>query len=319
MQYTTVPGTDLSVPRICIGTVFRSGMDTDRCCRALERAFERGCHFLDTANIYKDGRSEELIGRFVKGRRDRFILTTKVGMQTDDRPPLGPGTIEEELESSLRRLQTDYVDFYLCHQPDPRTPIAATLEALDGCVRQGKVRYAGVSNFAAWQWSDACAAAQQAHGWVPVCNQIGYSLLDRRPEDEIIPFCREHGLALTAYCTTFIGLLSGAYRHGQTPHPGRSWRRDGPYKFDACLTPAADRVVTALIDSAARHGVEPAQIAMAWCLRIPEIVSVITGADTPERVDANLRALDVTLTDADLDHLSTESHGMRMCPRVGTC
>jgi len=315
VEYVTLGKTGLRVSRMCLGTAFRSGPDAGR--DAIEKAYELGCNFLDTANIYQDGASEEIVGRAIKGRRDRFVVTTKVGMQGGDDPNkagMSRKTVFREIEGSLRRLQTDYVDLYLCHQPDPDTPIQETMKAMNDLVRQGKVRYVGVSNFAAWQVCEAMYAADQLGAGPIACNQIPYSLLHRRIEDELMPLCRARDIGITAYCTTFIGLLSGRYRYGRPKPSGGSWD-GGPYLYDACLTPETDRVIEALVEIARAHDATPTQVAIAWCLTRPEITSVITGADSAQRVASNVKALHLPLTHNDRQHLTTLSARMRMSPR----
>jgi len=317
MEYVTLGKTGLRVSRMCLGTMLRSGPDAGR--DAIEKAYELGCNFLDTANVYHDGGAEEIVGDAIKGRRDRFVVTTKVGMQEGDDPNkagMSRKTVFREIEGSLRRLQTDYVDLYLCHQPDPATPIEETLGAMHDLVRQGKVRYVGVSNFAAWQVCEAMWTLDRLGAGQVACDQVLYSLFDRRIEDGLVPLCRARGVGITAYCTTFIGLLSGRYRYGRPKPEGGSWDR-AVYRYDACLTPETDRVIQALVEIADQHAKTPSQVAMAWCLSHPEITSVITGADSPERVASNFEALDLELTHDQRERLNTVSAGMRMTPRDG--
>jgi len=319
MRYVKLGSTGLTVSRMCLGTGFRSGADAERAAGAIEKACDVGCNFLDTANVYKAGWSEEVVGKAIKGRRDRFVVTTKVGMQTGDDPNvagLSRKTIFREVEGSLRRLGTDFIDLYLLHQPDPDTPIEESVRALDDLCRMGRIRYAGVSNFAAWELCEALWAADRLGAAPLVCNQVGYSLLDRRIEDELTAFCHSRNVGVTVYCSTFIGLLSGRYRYGKPKPEGGSWD-GGPYNYEACLTPAAGRVIETLREIARERDATPTQIAMAWCLANPDVTSVITGADSADQVASNFEAVDLTLGDEELKQLDDVSARMRMRPRVG--
>lgn len=319
MEYAKLGPTGLTVSRMCLGTAFRSGADPERSAGAIEKAFDLGCNFLDTANIYQAGRSEEIVGKAIKGRRDLFVVTTKVGMQTGEDPNhagLSRKTILREAEGSLTRLGTDFIDLYLLHQPDPETPIEESIQALEDLRRDGKIRYAGVSNFPAWQVCDALWAGDRVGGQPLVCNQVAYSLLDRRIEEELVPFCLDKRVSITAYCTTFIGLLNARYRYGRPKPQGGSWD-GGPYSYDACLTPATDRVIEALTEIGEAHGATATQAAMAWCLAKPAVTCVISGADSAERVASNFDAVDLELSDEDQQRLDTVSARMRTDPRKG--
>ena len=209
-------------------------------------------------------------------------------------------------EASLRRLDTDYIDCYLCHFPDPDTPLDETLSAFDRLVTDGKVRYPGVSNFSAAQVLESAEISRE-RGWAGyVCNQVGYSLLDRRIEEKLLPGIEPAGIGVTAFATTAIGLLAGRYRYGQPPPAGSSWHR-GPYNFRAAMTPAVGRVIDAVLDIARRCGTTPTRVATAWCLRLPVVNAAIIGTDTPEQVRQNFRDAAWELpaeAAAELDHCS---------------
>lgn len=311
MQYNNLGSTDLRVSRLALGTVFRQQADESVYLAAIDAALDAGCNLFDTSNVYQDGQSERILGRAMRGRRDRFIVTTKVGAPEVDEPGakgLSRANILRCCEKSLGRLETDRIDLYLCHFPDPDTPVDETVAAMDALVRQGKVRYAGCSNFPAGLLREALGASQQHHQARFVCNQLGYSLLDRRIEDELIPCCRQHGVGITVFAATAIGLLSGRYRYGQPPPAGSSWHR-GPYNFRAAMTPHVGRVIDAVVATAKRYGRTPTQVAMAWCLRRPEINSVIIGCDAPQRVRENVAAADWVLPDEDAYRLDEVSDG----------
>ena len=313
--YTTLGKTDLKVSTICLGTAFRSKCDETTCIAAIDRAAELGCNYLDCANIYRRGFSEQVLGKAVKGRRDQFVISTKVGAEPDTGGPLAGGLTRElilrNVETSLQRLDTDYLDCYLCHFPDPQTPIEETLGALDLLVRQGKTRHIGCSNYQAADLRDALNVAEKNSFANFICDQIGYSVLDRSIEDELVPFCCARGVSITVYASTAIGLLSGRYRFGQPPPPDTSWRR-GPYNFRAAMTEPVGQVIGAVIDIADRHGKTPTQVAIAWCLRQAPVASVIIGADNPQRVDEDFGAADWTLPDEEYEQLNSLSRGHRL-------
>lgn len=316
MQYARLGNSDLEVSRVCLGTVFRGGRDEAECLAVAEAALDLGCTFLDCANVYRQGFSESVVGRAVQGRRQRVVVSTKVGARADGvrTGGLRRPAILEACEESLRRLRTDYLDCYLCHFPDEETPLAETLEALDLLVRQGKVRYVGCSNFEGWRLAEALVACRE-RGWTaPVVDQVGYSLLDRRPEDEVIPYCRRRGLAVTAYAPTAIGLLSGRFRYGEPPPPGSSWHR-GPYNFRAAMTPGVGRVLEAVNEVAGRHGRTQVQVALAWCLRSPVVVAAILGCDTAAQVRENLAGADWVLPPEEVVYLDEVSEGQRLIVR----
>ena len=317
MKYAMLGSTGLKVPKMSLGTLFRSGLDEHRCLRAIECAADLGCTFLDTANIYHDGGSEEIVGQAIRGRRDKFLVTSKVGMQKGPEAPLSRQTIFREIEGSLKRLQTDYLDLYLCHIPDPATPLEETLRAMDDLTHQGKTRYVGLSNYPAWQLCEGSRLARQNDLSALVCNQVSYSVLDRRIEDELLPLCRHWNVAVTVYCTTFIGLLSGDYNFGEAPVPGRSWDPSGPYRYDLCANPDTERITDACRRIGRNHGVSAGIVAMAWAMCRTEVASLITGADTEDRVRANFKALDIELDSSERADLDSVSRGKRMTPREG--
>jgi aryl-alcohol dehydrogenase-like predicted oxidoreductase len=305
------------VSRICLGTAFRSKGDEATCVAAIEQAADLGCNFIDGANFYREGFSEQIIGKAIRNRREQFVVSTKVGspMEKFGQPEgLRRDAILKAIEGSLRRLDTDYVDFYVCHYPDPDTPIEETLGALDELVRAGKVRYPGCSRFDSWRLCEALHTGEQ-HGFAPfVSNQLLYNLIDRRTEDELVKFCALRKISITVFASTAIGLLSGRFRYGRPPDPGTSWAK-GPYNYRAAMTPKVDEIVQALIGIGTRHDRTPTQVAMAWCLRQPAVASVIIGADTPERVRENLAAADWTLPDDEWQHLNDLTEGQRVVVR----
>ena len=315
MQYTKLGATGLTVSKMCLGTVFRSGIeDPDGCIAALHRAAELGCNFFDVANFYQEGQAEVIVGQAVAGKRDQFVISTKVGAPMTEELNAGGLTrkaIMREAEASLRRLNTDYLDCYLCHFPDPETPLIETVRAMDDLVRQGKVRYAGVSNYPAWMLCETLWTADRLGACPPVVNQVAHNLLQRQIERELIPFCQKHEVGITLFAATAIGLLSGRCRYGQPPPEGTSWHR-GPYNYKAAMTPEVGKVIDTVIEIGQERDRTPSQVAMAWCLTRPGITAVITGADTAERVESNFGAVDWELTAEEIERLDHVSEHVRL-------
>ena len=311
MKYNQLGHSDLQVSRLCLGTAFRSGCDAATCVAAIHQAADLDCNYLDCANVYRQGFSERAVGQAIKGRRDQFIISTKVGAAMDGGPGDGGQTREKILsavEESLARLNTDYLDCYLCHFPDPDTPLDETLAALDALVRAGKTRSIGCSNYEPWRLAEALKISQREGMASFVCHQMQYNMLHRVQEEEMMPLCESHRIGMTVYAPTAIGLLSGRYRRGQAPPEGTSWHR-GPYNYREAMTTEVDGVIATLLQIAEQHGRTPIQVAMAWCLHRPTVSSVIIGADTPQRVSDNFGAADWALPDTDWQSLCDAFEG----------
>lgn len=317
MEYAKLGATGVEVSRICLGTVFRAEPDEQNCCAVIAKAIDLGCNFLDCANVYRNGLSEDFVGKAIKGMRQQLVITTKVGaLATSGSHSAGLSrcALMREAEASLLRLKTDYIDLYLCHFPDPGTPLEETLRAMDDLVRQGKIRYPGCSNFPAWQLCESLWISDRAGLISFACNQALYNLLDRRIEDELMPFCAYKNVALTVYASTAIGLLSGHCRYGHPP-PARSPWDSGPYNYRAAMTRRTDEVVQTLIDIARKRSKTPIQVAIAWCLSRPQVTSVIVGADTMAHVEEDFGAAGWQLAEGEMAQLEEVSAGMRMVLR----
>jgi len=307
MEYRQLGRSGLKVSSLAFGTATFGGVgalskwgatDTAEARRLLDVCLDAGINTVDTANAYSNGRSEEILGEVIEGRRQDLVVGTKV------RFPMGPGPNDEglsrrhiiaECEASLRRLRTDYIDLYQLHEWDGLTPLEETMEALDTLVRSGKVRYVGASNFAGWQLMKAMETAR-ANRFVPlVSQQIYYSLESRDAEYELIPVTIDQGLGVLVWSPLAGGLLSGKYRRGQTPAEG------GRHLNDWHEPPIADQerlydTVEVLLAIAEARGVSAAQVALAWLLGRPGVTSVIFGARTEEQLRRNLGAADLLLT-----------------------
>lgn len=263
----------------------------------VEAAIGAGVNFFDTADIYGGTKSEEYLGRALKGRRDEVVIATKFGMAVDAvRQGARPEYIARAVEDSLRRLGTDHIDLYQLHQPDPATPIADTLGALDALVRAGKVREIGCSNFSVAQLREADAAVS-AGGARFASVQNEYSLLHRAPERDVLPECERRGMSFLPYFPLASGLLTGKYVRGVPPPAGtrlsQAWAAGRFMSEDRLAT------VDALARCAAARGHSILDLAMSWLLRQPAVASVIAGATTPVQVRANVQAAAWTL-DADI-------------------
>jgi len=275
--------------------------------RIIDRALDAGINILDTANVYNEGRSEEVTGEALKrnGRRARVFLATKVHGVMDPADPNGAGNTRRHIiaqcEASLRRLQTDWIDLYQLHRPQPEVAIDETLRALDDLIRAGKVRYIGTSTFAAWQVVEALWCARELGLNRFVCEQPPYNLLDRRIERELLPMAQTFGLATIPWSPIAGGLLTGKYHRGQPPPAGTRF-------FDLTKNPflarrwteEALRVVDMLQSMATTKGCPLSQLALAWVLGRPGVTSPIIGPRTLEQLEDNLKALDIAFTPEEL-------------------
>lgn len=292
MDTRTIAG-KLNVSRLCLGTMtFGKQADEKAAASMLDLCLERGINFVDTANMYTGGASEEIVGRLLKGRRDKVVLATKVGIKVGDDPTdvgLSRKTILHQIEQSLRRLQTDCVDVYYLHQPDPETPIEESLQAFDDLVRQGKVRTIGTSNYAAWRNCRMRWLADQ-NGWEPVSVvQPMYNLLARNMEAELVPMCRELGIAMYVYNPLAGGLLTG--KHDLTHAPPAGTRFDQNTTYQNRYWHAANFEAVARIAAAAREEDRSLiGVALTWILHHTPIDGIILGASSLGQLRANLDA-----------------------------
>ena len=293
----------LEVPVVGLGcNNFGSRLDEGRTRRVVDAALEAGVTFFDTADIYGRTQSEAFLGRILEGRRDRVVIATKFGMEVDrTRRGAAPAYVRRALEDSLRRLRTDRIDLYQLHEPDPATPIADTLGALDGLVREGKVRQIGCSNFSGAQLLEASAAMNEgAARFVSVQNEL--NLLNRADEQDALPVAEQLGLAYIPYFPLANGLLTGKYRPGVVPEGSRlaSSRR-----AEQLLTDGTFARLEALDRFAVDRGHSILELAFGWLLAHPPVASVIAGATTPEQVRANAAAAGWVLTADEMELVET--------------
>lgn len=322
MRHVRLGRTGLTVSRLCLGTMTFGLQCDEATSRAiLDRAAAGGITFLDAADVYPvgggfqtAGRTEEIVGRWLEGRRHEFIVATKCGGAMSERP-WDRGTsrkhVLDAIDASLRRLRTDYVDLYQLHHPDPETPIDESLRALDDVVRAGKARYVGCSNFPAYQLARALGRSELLGVGRFDTVQPRYNLLFRQIERDLLPLCREEALAVIPYNPLAGGLLSGKHRRERGPTPGTRFtlgNAAGRYQ-DRYWHQREFATVEALRPLAAEAGLSPTQLALAWTLAEPAITAPIVGASRPEQLDDAIAAVEKPLDaalKARLDELTVE-------------
>ena len=305
MEYRQLGRSGLQVSTVGLGTNnFGRRVDADGTAAVVNKALEMGINLFDTSNSYGAGQSEEYIGRALKGKRHEALIATKVSSTVGDGPNQGGNSrqhIVTEVENSLRRLDTDYIDLYQIHWVDPNTPIEETLRALDDLVRQGKVRYIGCSNFKAWQICEAIWTSRSLGISPFVSVQPRYNIMDREIEAELVPFCDEYGMGILPYYPLANGFLTGKYRKGEPPPAGTRLAEEDRNM----LNDAKFDVLQGLEGFAEKRGHTVLELAFAWLLAKGSISSVIAGATKPEQVVSNTRAAGWRLTDADLAEIDT--------------
>jgi aryl-alcohol dehydrogenase-like predicted oxidoreductase len=304
LRYRQLGDSDLQVSEICLGTwtTFGGSLDDDAAIALVDAAFEHGVNFFDTANIYSQGRSEEVLGRALAGRpRDSFVVATKVygEMPNGDRG-LSREQVLKQIDGSLGRLQLDHVDLYQCHSWDDGVPVEETLGALTEVVDAGKARFVGVSNWSGDQIRRGVELARKQGFAKIVSSQPEYSLLHRDPEQDVIPASRDHGVSQVVYSPLAQGVLSGKYRPGESfAEDTRAAARGDGFMSRFLADDVLERVQR-LGPIADGLGVTTAQLALAWILREPNVASAIVGSSRPEQLRDNAAASGVDLDDATL-------------------
>jgi len=303
MNYRILGRTGVKVSPLCLGTMnFGGRTESAEAFRILDHYIETGGNFIDTANVYNDGRSEQIIGDWMsqRGLRDRIVLSTKVhGRRSPQINDAGNHRwhIVREVEDSLRRLKTQRIDVYHIHRPDPDTPIDQTLRALDDLVHQGKVLYLASSVFAAWQLAEAHFIAQQLGTARFDIEQPQLNIIDRRIESEVLPFCGKYEIATITWAPLARGRLAGAYTRGGRKIPEGTWyKAQNKTDFPASQWPLME-AVDKLADA---HGIPSSQFSLAWCLQVPGVTCPIIGPRTLDQLKDNLAALPVTLSAEEL-------------------
>lgn len=314
MKYRRLGNSGVIVSEVALGTMqFGSKMNMgnlgqEEATRMVKQAIDRGINFIDTADVYSLGESETLLGNALKGLREEIVLATKV------RLPMGGDfnhsgatrlNIMREIEASLRRLQTDHIDLYQVHGWDSNTPLEETLRTLDDLVRQGKVRYLGLSNLMSWQAATAVMLQARLGLERYVTAQMYYSLVGRGLEYEFQSFAEYHNIGILVWSPLAGGFLAGKYTRANPAPSGTRFAEAGAFvPFDKDM---GYRVVDALKQVAGRYGLSPARVAIAWLLGRQAISSVIVAARKPEQLDDNISAVDLKLSDEDIRHLDAAS------------
>ncbi len=303
MNYVKLGSTGLDVSAVCLGCMSYGNsdrgthpwtLDDEQSRPFIRRAVEDGINFFDTANVYSDGTSEEIVGRLLNeyANRDQIVLATKVHGQMHTGPNgsgLSRKAIMHEIDASLRRLGTDYVDLYQIHRWDPRTPIEETMEALHDVVKAGKARYIGASSMWAWQFAKAQFVAER-HGWTRfVTMQNHYNVIYREEEREMLPLCLDQGVGVIPWSPLARGLLT------------RDWdentARSQTDEFGKSLYRRANReVADEVANIAGKRGISRAQVALAWVAKHPAVTAPIVGATRPHHLDDAIASIDVELT-----------------------
>jgi 1-deoxyxylulose-5-phosphate synthase len=295
MKYRRLGDSDLEVPEISLGSwlTYGVGVEADKARACLEEAFNEGINFIDTANVYGRGAAETFLGEALQGRtRDSYVLATKVyfPMSATDRG-LSRAQIEKQLDASLKRLRTDFVDLYQCHRYDRDTPLEETMEALTRAVESGKVRYIGFSEWPADRIQAALNLAGSGRSAKFVSSQPQYSLLWREPEDEVIPLCAANGISQIVWSPLGQGVLSGKYDpDAPPPKDSRAGSQEMGGFMDRLMQPDVLRAVQRLKPIAEEAGLTLPQFALAWVLREPNVASAIIGASRPQQVRENAAA-----------------------------
>ena len=310
MRYRTLGRTGVKVSTLCLGAMMFGAFgnpDHDEGVAVIDAAIDAGVNFIDTADVYSRGESEEIVGRALKGKRDSIVLATKAnGQMTDDRNSAGNSRrwLMQECENSLRRLGTDYIDLYQIHRPDPSCDIDETLGALSDLVRTGKIRYAGSSTFPAHQIVEAQWASEHRGLERFVCEQPPYSILVRGIEADVLPTCQRYRMGVIPWSPLAGGWLSGRYRKGQEiPTSHRAERI--PQRFDVSLpaNQAKLEAADALAGVAEEAGMGLINLAIGFVLAHPAVTSAIIGPRTMEQLKGQLDAVDVVLGDDVLDRI----------------
>ena len=323
MKYARLGNTGLIVSRLAFGamtfgidpsmaTIFKVDLENARA--LVEKALAAGINFLDTADMYAAGQSEQMLGEILGNRRQDIVLATKVGFRSGDaitQSGLSRRHILFSCEQSLRRLNTDYIDLYILHREDIYTPLEETLDAMNELVRSGKVRYIGFSNWSAWRAATA-VQMQRANGWAQFCNgQYYYSLIGRDVEQDVVPSMLHAGLGMTVWSPLAGGFLSGKYTRENFTDPEN--RLSGA-EFLPLDKESGFKLVDRMREFAKKHDASVAQVALAWLLAKPVVSSVIIGASKIHQLEDNLKAVDVNLTPEEVAELDAMTKPQLLYP-----
>jgi len=301
MEYRTLGRSGLRVSEIALGSwlTFGSSVNAPSTREVVRAAYDLGINFFDTADVYARGAAEEALCEAIRDLpRPYLVIATKAFFPMSDRPNdrgLSRKHLVESVEASLRRLGTDYLDLHQCHRPDPSVPVEETVRAYEDLIRQGKLLYWGVSEWRAAQIVDACRSADAHRAYRPISNQPEYSLLQRKIEREVIPVCAREGLGQVVWSPLAQGVLTGKYAGGAAPAGTRAADTERSSFMQRFLRPEILSRVEQLRPFADELGVSLAQLALAWCLRQPNVSSVIVGATSVRQIEENAKASGVRI------------------------
>ncbi|MBT2765400.1 aldo/keto reductase [Paenibacillus sp. ISL-20] len=311
MNYRRLGNSGLKVSELGLGTnAFGKRADQETSTRIIDHALDHGINFIDTANIYAGSESERIIGQALAGKRHNVVLATKAGLVNGQGPNERGSSryhLQQELENSLKRLKTDYVDLYQIHTFDPNTPLEETLRTLDDMVSSGKVRYIGASNYAAWEIMKALGISEQRGYARYVSTQTSYSLADRTPELELVPLCLDQGVGIIPYFPLAGGILTGKYGQGASTPSGS--RAETDPNFNSFLEDRNLKLAQQVSQLAAEHGHSPSALSLAWLMNRPAVSTVIVGATKTEQLEDNLKSLEIEIDEAlgsSLDEISDD-------------
>ncbi len=310
MEYRTLGRTGVEVSPLCLGAMMFGAWgnpDHDESIRIIHRALDAGINFLDTADVYSQGESEEIVGKALQGRRDQVVLATKFHGRMGEGPNRSGNSrrwIVQEVEASLRRLQTDWIDLYQVHRPEPGTDVDETLGALSDLVHQGKIRYLGSSTFPAEEIVEAQWVAERRGRERFVCEQPPYSLLVRGIEADVLPVCERYGMGVIPWSPLAGGWLTGRWRKGQEPPEStRAQRIPARYDLSRPENQAKLEAADALARLAEEAGMTLIHLALAFVVNHPAITAAIVGPRTMEQLESQLGAVDVRLDGSVLDRI----------------
>jgi aryl-alcohol dehydrogenase-like predicted oxidoreductase len=312
VRYRRLGSSDLDVSEISLGSwlTFGGGISDNQAEACVAKAFELGINFIDTANVYSRGGAEEFLGEVLANRpRGSYVLATKLYFPMNGDRGLSREQVFKQIDASLARLRTDYVDLYQCHRYDEETPLEETMEALTEVVRQGKARYLGFSEWTADQIRAALALVPRVEKFVS--SQPQYSLLYRVPEREVIPLCKENGISQIVWSPLAQGTLTGKYKPGEEPPPGtRAASQQMGWSMDRFRDDDVLQAVQRLVPIAEGLGITMAQLALAWVLREENVASAIVGASRPQQVEENAGASGIELDEATLQAIDDAVAGV---------
>ena len=313
MNYRNLGQSGLKVSQICLGTNnFGGQVDEETSIKIVNRALDCGINVIDTANIYTGGKSEEVVGKAVKGRRDEVIIATKVGfgdLEGPNQSGLSRKHILSQVEHSLTSLQTEYIDIYYMHRYDPETPLEETLRTFDDLVRHGKVRYVACSNFTAGQVAKAQEICETHDLEKLIAVQPPYNLLQRDIEDSIIPYCQQEHLGILTYTPLMGGFLTGKYSK-DTPPPAGSRFKYNPRLWKRANNESNFAVLEQIEKVAEDVGISISKLAISWILMNPAITAPIVGASRVAQVKENCQIVEINLPDKTYKTLNKLTHGV---------